>query len=527
MTEKHSDLQEPTIRLLVLGFLFVAAFGLRLYGIIQHPVRFGFIRHYHGALLARGFYEWLLSGDFKTIPPDGIIEPPILELVSSLAYLIFGGEHLWIPQLLSAVFWTVGGVFLYPIAKRIVSPNAAVFCVFFYLFVPYSVLASRAFMPDPLMIMLLIISVFTILRYHEQPSRRRLLLAAIASSLAIFVKPGICLFQVFGAFVSLAVYREGVRRTLVSPQFLVFTVLSILPTGLYVSYVTFFAGFFESQVTHKVVPQLILEASFWEGWLITVSVVMGYAALLGALLGVLLLRKGLPRALMIGLWGGYFCFGLVLTKHISLVPYYSLQLIPVVALSLGPLADLVLMYLNQTVNNADRLGWRGYGRLIVLALSTSVLVLSALGNKQTSAYSTSWMRAQQERAASYVATFQEIGDVVNHSRRTLVLFGGYITTAYYWEPDYTYAVMYHGRFLGDEWPYPIQAGNLQEQESTAEKLFYRRYRRDSPEYLIISKGWWNREETTGLRTFLTENFTLAGQGDDYIVFDLGRKEGST
>jgi hypothetical protein len=304
-----------------------------------------------------------------------------------------------------------------------------------------------------------------------------------------------------------------------------------LPASLYYLYGAFLAGFLHGQTSRKVVPQLLLEASFWEGWLGMIRFVVGLVALVGALFGILLLRKGLPRALMIGLWGGYFLFGLTFAHHISLVPYYSLQLIPVVALSLGPLADLVMTDLSQTVNNIGQLGWRGYGTVIVLVVSISLLVLSAVGTRQTSAYSASWMRAQQDRAASYPATFQEIGEVVNHSRRTLVLFGGYITTPYYWEPDYTYALMYHGRFLGDEWPYPIQSGKLQERESSAEELFYRRYRQfrrhhnHSPEYLIITNGWWNREETKGLRSFLTKNFPVQGQGDIYIVFDL-RKEGS-
>jgi 4-amino-4-deoxy-L-arabinose transferase-like glycosyltransferase len=163
ITRKRSFLQGSTLRLLVLGIVFVAAFCLRLYGIDQLPMGFVPVREYHGALLGRGFYEWWLTGNLKTIPPDGIIEPPILELVASFAYLIVGGEHLWIPRVLSALFWMVGAVFLYLIANRIVSPNAALFSVFFYLFVPYSVLASGAFMPDPLMVMLLVISVFTIL----------------------------------------------------------------------------------------------------------------------------------------------------------------------------------------------------------------------------------------------------------------------------------------------------------------------------------------------------------------------------
>src|SRR5215210_6935865 len=98
MTEIRSVFREPVLRLLMLGVLFVAAFCLRLYGINQPPMEFGMLRQYHGALLARGFYEWWLTGDLKTVPPDGIIEPPILEILTSLAYLISGGEHLWIPR---------------------------------------------------------------------------------------------------------------------------------------------------------------------------------------------------------------------------------------------------------------------------------------------------------------------------------------------------------------------------------------------------------------------------------------------
>jgi hypothetical protein len=251
-------------------------------------------------------------------------------------------------------------------------------------------------------------------------------------------------------------------------------------------------------------------------WLVT-----GYVAILGALLGVLLSRKGLPRALLIGLWSGYLLFGLTFSHHISTVNYYSLQLIPVVALSLGPIADLVIEHLKQTVgpNRAGKLGARSYGRAIVAALSVAVLILSAAGNRDR----TDWLLAEQDRASSYVVTSQEIGKAVNHSRHTLVLFGHYISNAYYPEPNYAYAVMYHGRFLGDEWPYPIKSGMSQERESSAEELFYRRYRRHPPEYFVISKGWWNREETKGLRAFLSKNFPVAAQGDTYIVFDLRRK----
>ena len=103
-----SFIRRPASRVLIIGFLFAMAFCLRLYGIFDLPMDFYPVRQYHSALLARGFFEWLLTGELDTLPPDGIIEPPILELVTSFSYLIFGEEHLWIPRLLSTSFWLVG-----------------------------------------------------------------------------------------------------------------------------------------------------------------------------------------------------------------------------------------------------------------------------------------------------------------------------------------------------------------------------------------------------------------------------------
>jgi Dolichyl-phosphate-mannose-protein mannosyltransferase len=502
----RSRLEGPPWRLLILSLMIIAGVCLRLYGIDQPPMDFHEVRQYHGALLARGLYEWLLTGDLKTMPPDGIIEPPTLEFLASLSYLILGGEHLWIPRLLSVLFWMVGGVFLYLIAKKISSPNAAIFSVAFYLFVPYSVFASRAFMPDPLMVMLLVIAIFTILRYHEQPSTRRLVIAAVASSLVTFAKPGICFFQVFGAFVSLAVYRQGVRKALISPHFLTFAVLSIVPTGLYVVYGKFVSGFLDPP-GRRVVPQLLLQASFWQDWLSIVSVVVSLTALLGGLVGALLLLRGLPRALLAGLWGGYLIFGLVFTHHIHTHDYYSLQLVPVVALSLAPVAAAAIQRLGQT-------GLRNPAAVFIVALSVSALVLAAAEQRQTISEI-----AGQERTASeyahWVETYEEIGQVANHSHRTLIFFSGEYAF------DYGWPLMYHGRLAGENWPYPWEVeGN----QRAGPELINTLYPKRPPEYFILSKNWWAKkykgrfEDYRDLKRFL-KGFPRT-RGGQYIVFDL-------
>jgi hypothetical protein len=502
--------------------MFVVAFSLRLYRIGEPLFDFSPVRQYHSALLARGMYEWLLTGNLKTLPPDGILEPPILEALASLSYLISGGEHLWIPRLLSASFWMVGGVFLYLIARKLVSANSAVFCVAFYLLDPAAVLPSRAFMPEALMIMMLLVSVFTIVRYHERPTTGRLMVAVGASSVALLVKPGICLFQIFGAFVALMVCRRGLLRSLKSAHLLLFGVLSLLPVGLYYLYGAVIGGFLQGQVQGKVVPQYLLETYFWRGWLDQVGSMVGLIAFGGAVLGVLFLRPGLPRALMVGLWGGYFLFGLVFTYHIHTHGYYSLQFVPVVALSLGPVWDEADSYIRR----ASR---RYYRRAIVLSLLVIAVIFAVVEQRITifgiaqqaggakpfpGRYEGSALIADYGARAK---TYEEIGEIVGHSRRTI-----------FSAPDFGYPLLYHGRLDGEYWPTPDMMGWWQSRgrteahlggAGTRRELFDNWYTEVSPEYFIVikSEGW---KDDRQLRRLLSRHFPKVARDRDYLVFDL-------
>jgi hypothetical protein len=502
--------------------MFVAAFCLRLYRIGEPLFDFVPVRQYHSALLARGFHEWLLTGNLKTLPPDGIIEPPILEVLASLSSLITGAEHLWIPRMLSACVWMVGGVFLYLIARKIVSSNAALLSVGFYLFDPAVVLPSRAFMPDPLMIMMLLASVFAILRYHEQPTAGRLMVAIAASSAALFVKPGICLFQIFGAFVVPVVYRRGLIRTLFSVHLLLFTLLSLLPVGLYYVYGTVIRGFLQGQAQGKVVPHYLLEGYFWRGWLQQIESMVGLIVFLGAILGVMLLRPGLPRALMAGLWGGYFLFGLVFTYHIHTHDYYSLQFVPVIALSLGSLWDAVERHTAEGVLPYLR-------RMGLLGLIFLVVVVTVVEQRPTIegiAYQASGENPFPGRLkgtaliADYQARaeiYEDIGDIVGHSSSTI-----------YSAPDFGVPLRYHGRIDGEYWPTPGMLAWWQSRgreskqlggASSRRELFDQWYSEASPNYFIVirSEGWG---EDRMLRRLLKRHFIEVKRNRYYLIFDL-------
>jgi hypothetical protein len=116
--------------------------------------------------------------------------------------------------------------------------------------------------------------------------------------------------------------------------------------------------------------------------------------------------------------------------------------------------------------------------------------------------------------------YWEIGEVVDHSRRTIFL-----------APDHGYSLIYHGRLDGEYWQ--VSRGHRRRQAGT-ERLFNALYKEGDTEYFIVIKRYtlaytteeWSGEEYTHLRHFLTQNFTVLARDDDYIVFDLGRKGGS-
>jgi uncharacterized membrane protein len=204
---------------LILGFLSVAALGIRLYHSTDPPLDFHATRQYRSLIIARGFYfdhlasipEWKKQVAHCSQKKQGILEPPIMEFVVATGYRVLGGERLWLPRLFSTIFWLTGGGFLYLIGKRVADGEAALFGTAFYLFLPFATVASRSFQPDPLMVMLMLASVWAILRYDDAPSKARLAGAAVLSSLAFVIKPG-SVFVIIAAFLALAICRQGIRR---------------------------------------------------------------------------------------------------------------------------------------------------------------------------------------------------------------------------------------------------------------------------------------------------------------------------
>lgn len=385
-------------RVTALTLLFALGLGIRLFDLTDPPLDFHPTRQLLSALKARGMYYQALT-DAPAEQRDfaiqqwkfrASVEPEFFERVVALTYRVTG-EQLWVARLYSSLFWLAGGFFLYLLARDLVSTDGALASLAFYLLLPYSVIASRSFQPDPLMVMLIILFWWAVYKWSltlnpartertlgRSPKRTEgkgeaevtangakpesnlrdlralrgsnawlfAILAGLFGGLAIFVK-FVAAFFVIGGGLGAALGRESLRETMRRPQVYVMSALGILPGAAYLIYGVWGAGFLGQQFGGRFIPSLFLSPSYYLGWIGMLENVTGIAWLTAGLLGLFFLRDRVGLRFLLGLWAGYALFGLYFNYHISSHDYYSLPLIPIVGLSLAPLADVLFAKLAE------------------------------------------------------------------------------------------------------------------------------------------------------------------------------------
>lgn len=342
--------------------LLTLGLGIRLYDLTDLPLDFHPTRQLLSALKARGMYYQTLTD----VPAEqrsfaiqqwkfrAAIEPEIIERLTAFTYQ-FTGEQLWVARVYSSLFWVIGAVFLFLLARRLTSADGALAATAFYLFAPYAVTASRSFQPDPLMVALIVIFWWAVFKWADEPASYKLaVIAGLCGSFAIYVK-FVAAFFVIGGGLGSALRRESLREVVRRPQIYVMALLGILPGAAYVVYGVWVAGFLGQQFGGRFIPSLFLNPSYYLGWIGILNLVVGAMTLALSLIGLFFFETE-SRRFALGLWAGYLLFGLYFNYHISSHDYYSLPLIPIVALSLAPLADWFFAQLTKlTVSRFTRL----------------------------------------------------------------------------------------------------------------------------------------------------------------------------
>lgn len=426
---------------------------LRLYKIDSPPLEFHPTRQLHSAILARGFYYHLnpaldpTGREFVLAQAaiEGIIEPPILEGLSALAYQLAGGEILWFPRVLVGLGWLAALLPLILLLRRWSGWPAAAAGTAFWLFSAYAVPASRSFQPDALMTAFLLWTLWALDRWMEAPLQRSLVPAGILGGLAVLLKTT-AIFPLAAAFAALILLHPQRSRLLRLRGLWIFAALLVVPSLLFYLYGSFIAGFSRGQFSMRVFPSLWLDPAFYLRWLRKVQLSLGIPAIVLGLLGDLTVPQRDRLRLLAGWFAGYLLYCLILGHHISTHDYYHVMLYPLAALGLGLLFGLVQAHLAAS-------------RPVLPVLAGLLL----LGWSLFAAYD-AWSILRKQDTASEAARLRQLGkDLAGKS--VVGLF-----------PDYAYALRYYGRISPQIWPEAgdIAYQSLGGQSESFEELFLRK-----------------------------------------------------
>ncbi len=274
-------------------------------------------------------------------------EPRILESIVAVLYLLLGGENFWIARILMSLIWAGGGWVLYQLARKLTGPGGGLFSLGYYLFLPFSIQASRSFQPDVLMVVGLICTAYLLLRWSEERSWKFSVFAGAMGGLTILVKAqGI--FAV-STMALLAVWMTcGVRAAITDRKVWGMAALMLaFPAAYYLSPLPLQGGAGSYFATFTIaMSSLLKDPGFFVRWANFVHDFVDVAVIVLAFIGSLFFsRKGKPIA--IGLWLGYALLGLFFPWQIHTHDYYSLALVPTVALGLAPIGTRLIEGIRQ------------------------------------------------------------------------------------------------------------------------------------------------------------------------------------
>jgi hypothetical protein len=476
--------------------------GIRAYDLTDPPFDFHATRQFRSAIIARGMYYESLDD----IPDDiresamyawgieSVIEPQVLEKLAVWSYLISGAEHLWIPRLLSAIFWVLAGLAVLLIGRELGSLDAGLVAMFYFLFLPYSIYASRTFQPDPLMVGLIAWALWALLRWYRIRTLKMALWAGLLAGLSIYVKSVALYFVGFG-FAGLILLGVGLRNAIRDKQIWAMGILTILPNSLFYIYGLWIAGFLGRQFNYRFFPDMLRDPAFYIRWQEMTTNIAGFGAVLAGLAGILLLEDKGKRGLLVGMWFGYGLYSLTFPYHTLTHDYYQLPFLLLVAISLIS----VLSEIFQRLSVLDR-----------SVLARSFVVILLFGGAFFKTWDVRVNLARDDYRSEY-EYWADLGELIEPGKRTLSL-----------SHAYGYYLSYYGHVANDYWPgagdFDLRALAGDDVDAMQKNLYTKI---DEYDYFVITKmGDFNANSE--LKAHLYDSYHLQDEGDGYLIFDLNQ-----
>ncbi len=347
------------IELLVLAVVFLGGALLRFSDLTQPPLDVHAWRQLRSVAVARQIYYDLLPDADPQVQSQahylGVVfstlEPQLFEGLVARTYLVLGGEYLWVARVYSILFWMVGGLALFGLARRMTSADGGLVALAFYLFLPFANTHSRTFLPEPMLVMFLLMGLYAAFRWVEGRQWKWAIAAAVSLGLSILVKV-FAVYPIAMGMLFFLVSSWGWKAALKNRQLRAVVGIGALIPAVY--YLFLIPGASAGYLETWSLPflRMLLNPLFYLSWLHKLGELFNLPFIILAVLSLMLL-KGSQRWLVVGLWLGYILEGLTVPSLITSHIYYNLYLVPIVALSLAAGAALLLSRLSQ-----QGVGWR-------------------------------------------------------------------------------------------------------------------------------------------------------------------------
>ncbi len=473
--------------------------GIRLFDLTDPPLDFHPVRQLRSALIARSVYyqntdavsaeERGLAADMASLE---VYEPPIFEQIVGWSYVLGGGERVWYARVFNALFWAAGGLAIYDMLRRRLSMASVLVGLLLYFFLPFSVVASRSFQPEPWMVMWILLTAWGLDRWASSKSWKWALAAGLLGGIAILVKvvAGFFVLPMF-AFVVLA--NLGWKRLFHSAQTWISGILMVLPTLSY--YLLFHQERSSSFLSFWVgaLSWMVATTEFYGDWLAMIKALTGLMTLVLALLGVLLAERS-AKPWLLGGWAGYAFYGLVFPYQYVTHEYYHLPLVALAALSLP-------FVFQPVYEKIIRQPW--FWRLAC----TGVIVFAAFYSLYVSR---SVLIAQDYR--SEPAGWERVAEAIPQDASFIAL------TA-----DYGMRLRYFGGRVGASWP--SEADLRLKALSSDEAYHFQAYFDEltaGKDYFVVT-ALSQLEAQADLKGYLNDHYPLFVLTDDFVIYQLDEK----
>jgi hypothetical protein len=464
------------------------------------PLDFHPTRQLRSAIIARSLYyrslpetdDWQQQAALSQYTGEGIIEPLVMETIVAATYRFIGSDPVWVARIYSSLFWVIGGLGIYFLTSAMTSPDGGVLATAYYLFVPFGIIASRSFQPDPLMVMLIVLALWAVYYWYRKPSWKTAILAGVLAGSALFVK-AVALFPILFALGAFFLVSKGFKKAIKDPQIWLIAILSVLPMVAYTVYGIYIMGSMESQFLGRFFPEMWRDLGFYFQWEDMATGIVGYGPVFLALLGTLLFSSAGLRALGIGLWVGYFFFGMTFPYHFTTHSYYHLPLIPIVAITLAPVGALILAPLADLKPK------------IIVGIAVTGILFAAIALK-------GWdvrLDLAREDFRHEPTYWANIGEVIDHNPSVVGLVH-----------DYGNRLTYFGWVTPKIWPPLGQQSlrNLQGKPAIEVKEWFDERAGNKDFFLVTMKNQFEKQPE--LKKLLEENFPIYADGDGYLIYDL-------